>query len=71
MQRDSKGRFIKRGHGHTPRPMADRAFLFLELNRETGVVTIDEEFSTPAETYAMLCRASQMYEDKLDRQETD
>lgn len=54
-QRDAKGRWV----GKTRAPVeSSKAFVFLELDRETGTLTIDGTFSTPLETWAMLERAA-------------
>ncbi len=62
MQRREDGRY----HGKTRAyVMPDRAFVILELERATGRLLIDQEFSTPNETFAMLMRAAQIVEERL------
>ncbi len=41
------------------RVMADKAFVFLELDRKSGQITVDDSFATPLESWAMLWHASE------------
>jgi hypothetical protein len=57
--RNRKGQFVK---SRAPATRDDIAFIIIELDRTTGDVRLDAEFSTPAETFAALYRAYCGYE---------
>lgn len=42
-----------------PAPLADEAHVLVTLDRRTGRVTYDDEFSTPMESWAMLSQATE------------
>lgn len=52
-----------------PKPLGDVAIVTLILHRATGRVEIEQELSTPAETYAMTLRAAQMIEETANLEE--
>jgi hypothetical protein len=62
-QRNGKGRYV--GKTRAPKVLGEKAYLFLELDRQTGDVTVDAELSTPMETWAMLEWAAAEWRDRL------
>jgi hypothetical protein len=60
LQRDARGRFV--GKTRTPPPIVadDLVIVFVELNRRTGKVTVDDAFATPAEAWAACYRAAEI-----------
>jgi hypothetical protein len=62
-QRGKDGRFV--GKTRAPKVGSDSAYVFLELDRRSGEVTVDAELSTPMETWAMLEWAAAEWRDRL------
>lgn len=52
-----------------PKSLPDLAIVTVYLDRATGAVTYDDEFSTPLETWAMLCSAVDIADSRLPDQE--
>jgi hypothetical protein len=63
-QRDRRGRYV--GKTRVPPVEDSKAFVIVELDRRTGLVTVDDEFSTPMETWAMLDWATEAYGRQLE-----
>lgn len=49
-----------------PAPLPDVATVIVTLNRATGLVAVDAEFSTPAETTIMLDYAFSIAAERMD-----
>lgn len=68
--RNRRGQFVK---SRAPHVADDKAFVIIELDRKTGAVTLDAEFSTPAETFAACWRALELAQERFspDRRDDD